>query len=227
MSVTLTFHGHSALSLNVNGVKLLVDPFFSGNPLAKTKAAALNPDYILLTHGHGDHVGDTIAIAKRSGATVIANFEIVSWVENQGHHKTHGQHIGGGWNHPFGHVKFTPALHGSMLPDGSDGGMPGGFLLTVGGKRIYISGDTALFSDMALIGRAGLDLAVICIGDNYTMGPDDSILALDYLKPRQVVPCHYNTWPVISIDVAAWAARVAAETTSQPLVLGVDESYTL
>ena len=113
-----------------------------------------------------------------------------------------------------------------MLPDGSDGGMPGGLLLTVDGKRIYISGDTALFSDMALIGRAGLDLAVLCIGDNFTMGPDDAILALNYLKPEVVVPCHYNTWPVIAVDVAAWATRVAAETNSQPLVLGVDESHT-
>lgn len=227
MAITLTFHGHSALSLNVYGTKLLVDPFLTGNPLAKTKAADLHPDYILLTHGHGDHVGDTLSIAKRSQATVIANFEIVSWVEKQGHAKTHGQHIGGGWNYPFGRVKMTPALHGSMLPDGSNGGQPGGFLLTIGDKKIYIAGDTALFSDMALVGRAGIDLAILPIGDNYTMGPDDSLLALDYLKPQAVIPCHYNTWPVIAIDVAEWGSRVTAETNSQPIILSPDETYTL
>lgn len=227
MAITLTFHGHSALSLNVYGTKLLVDPFLTGNPLAKTKAADLHPDYILLTHGHGDHVGDTLSIAKRSQATVIANFEIVSWVEKQGHAKTHGQHIGGGWNYPFGRVKMTPALHGSMLPDGSNGGQPGGFLLTIGDKKIYIAGDTALFSDMALVGRAGIDLAILPIGDNYTMGPDDSLLALDYLKPQAVIPCHYNTWSVIAIDVAEWGSRVTAETNSQPIILSPDETYTL
>lgn len=227
MAISLTFHGHSALSLDVYGTKLLIDPFLTGNPLAKTKATDLHPDYILLTHGHGDHVGDTLSIAKRSQATVIANFEIVSWVEKQGHTKTHGQHIGGGWNYPFGRVKMTPALHGSMLPDGSNGGQPGGFLLTIGDKKIYIAGDTALFSDMALVGRAGIDLAILPIGDNYTMGPDDSLLALDYLKPKAVIPCHYNTWHVIAIDVAEWGRRVTAETNSQPIILNPDETYTL
>lgn len=227
MSITLTFHGHSAFSLNVHGTKLLIDPFLTGNPLAKTKAISLHPDYILLTHGHGDHVGDTLSIAKRSQATVIANFEIVTWVEKQGHAKTHGQHIGGGWNHPFGRVKMTPALHGSMLPDGSNGGQPGGFLLTIGDKKIYVAGDTALFSDMALVGRAGIDLAILPVGDNYTMGPDDSLLALDYLKPKAVIPCHYNTWPLITIDIAEWGRRVAAETNSQPIILNADETYTV
>ncbi|MCB0007322.1 MAG: metal-dependent hydrolase, partial [Anaerolineales bacterium] len=136
MSVSVTFHGHSTFSIDVNGTKLLIDPFFTGNPMAKISADDVNPDYILLTHGHGDHVGDTIAIAKRTGATVIANFEIVGWLGNQGVEKAHPQHLGGGFHHPFGHVKFTVAHHGSGLPDGSYGGNPAGFLLTLDGKKI-------------------------------------------------------------------------------------------
>lgn len=227
MPVTFTYHGHSTISLTVDGTKLIIDPFFNDNPMAKTRAEDVAADFILLTHGHGDHVGDVIAIAKRTGATVIANFEIVSWINAQGHDKTHPQHLGGGFNHSFGRLKMTPALHGSMLPDGSNGGMPGGFLLSVGGKQIYVAGDTALFSDMALIGRVGLDLAVLPIGDNFTMGPEDALLAVDYLKPAIVVPCHYNTWPYIEVDVDGWVARVEAETSSKARLMGVDESFTL
>ena len=227
MSVSVTFHGHATFSIDVDGTNLLIDPFFTGNPMAKISADDVNPDYILLTHGHGDHVGDTVAIAKRTGATVIANFEIVGWLNGQGIDKAHPQHLGGGFQHPFGHVKFTVAHHGSGLPDGSYGGNPAGFLLTLDGKRIYVSGDTALFSDMALIGRGGLDLAILCVGDNFTMGPDDSLLALDYLTPKAVIPCHYNTWPPISIDVDAWKARVVAGTEAKPIILQAEESHTL
>lgn len=227
MTVSITWHGHATFSLDVSGTKLLVDPFFTGNPVAKTTADQLAPDYILLTHGHGDHVGDTIEIAKRTGAQVIANFEIVNWVTAQGHENCHAQHIGGGYQHSFGHLKLTIAFHGSGLPDGSYGGMPAGLLLTVEGKKIYIAGDTALYSDMALIGRSGLDLAVLPIGDNFTMGPDDALLALNYLKPKVVIPCHYNTWPPIAVDVDAWVKRVKAETDSQPVVPAIDEAYTV
>jgi len=226
-TITFTYHSHSAMSLDVAGTHLLIDPFFSGNPLAKIGADKVAADYILLTHGHGDHVGDTMAIAKRTGATVIANFEIGIWIGNQGHDKVHSQHIGGGWNHPFGRVKMTPALHGSMLPDGSNGGMPGGFLLTLGDKTVYIAGDTALFSDMALIGRAGIDLAVLPIGDNYTMGPDDALEAVKLLRPKVVVPCHFNTWPLIAVDANQWAARVNGETDCKAVVLSAEQSYSL
>lgn len=227
MSVSLTWHGHAALSLEVDGKKVLVDPFFSGNPVAKTDAADLSADYILISHGHGDHVGDAVDIAKRSGALVIANFEVCNWFTEQGHANVHAQHIGGGYSHPFGHVKLTIAFHGSGLPDGSYGGMPCGFLLDVGGKRIYIAGDTALFSDMQLIGRAGLDLAVVPMGDNFTMGPDDALEAVKYLGSKVVIPYHYNTWPPISQDVEAWAERARSETSSRVVVLDVDESYSL
>lgn len=228
MSISITWHGHATFSLDVHGTKLVVDPFFAGNnPSAKTSVNDVAADFILQTHGHGDHIADTVALGKRTGAQVIANFEIVNWLGQQGHENGHGMNIGGGWNFPFGRVKMTHALHSSTLPDGSNGGNPGGFLLTVGDKNIYIAGDTALFSDMALIGSVGIDLAILPVGDNFTMGPDDSILALDYLKPKVVVPSHYNTWPLIAIDAHKWAERVSAETASKPVVLAVDESYTI
>ncbi|MCI0575958.1 MAG: metal-dependent hydrolase [Chloroflexi bacterium] len=225
MSVSVTWHGHATLSLDVNGSKIVVDPFFSGNPATTTKADEVAADFILITHGHGDHVGDAVSIAKRTGALVIANFEICNWFNAQGHAKTHAQHIGGSFQHPFGRVKLTQAFHGSGLPDGSYGGMPAGFLLTVDGKNVYIAGDTALFSDMQLYGRAGLELAIIPIGDNYTMGPDDALTAVTFLKPKVVIPIHYNTWPPISQDVDAWIGRVKAETESRPVKLGVGETY--
>lgn len=227
MSVSLTWHGHSAFTLDVNGSKLVIDPFLDSNPMAKVKAADLLADNILLTHGHGDHIGDTLALADRTQAPIIANFEICNWLNAKGYSKTHAQYLGGGYNHPFGHLKFTIAFHGSGLPDGSYGGNPAGFLLNVGGKRIYISGDTALFSDMALIGKGGLDLAVLCVGDNYTMGPDDAIEAINYLKPKVVIPCHYNTWPVIAVDIDKWARQLSAETDSTPVILDVEGHFNL
>ncbi len=227
MTFSVKWHGHATVSLNVDGAKVLVDPFFDDCPSAKTKAAGIDADYILITHGHGDHVGDCMQIAGRTDALVISNFEICSWITAQGHENVHAQHIGGAYQHPFGRVKLTVAFHGSALPDGSYGGMPAGFLIEAGGKRIYIAGDTALFSDMQLIGRGGLDLAIIPIGDNFTMGPDDALMAVEFLKPAVVIPYHYNTWPPIVQDVDAWAGRVRAETDSQVVVLDVDEGYTL
>lgn len=227
MSINITWHGHSTYSLDVNGTQLVVDPFFDGNPAAKRKADTVAADYVLLTHGHGDHIADALPIARRTGATIISNFEIINWFGSKGYDKGHGQHIGGGFQHPFGHVKMTIAFHGSALPDGSNGGNPGGFLLTVDGKKIYIAGDTALYSDMALVGRTGLDVAILPVGDNYTMGPDDALLALEYLKPKVVIPCHYNTWPVIAVDIEAWAQRVRQETDCHPEVMAVEGSFTV
>ncbi len=227
MTVSVTWHGHATFTIDVNGTKLLIDPYFDDNPSAKVKTKDIQADVILLTHGHGDHVADALPIAKRTGAKVIANFEIITWVAAQGYENCHPQHIGGGFEHEFGHVKMTPALHGSALPDGSNGGMPGGFLLTLEGKKIYVSGDTALFSDMALVGADGLDLAILCIGDNFTMGPKDALLSLEYLNPKAVIPCHYNTWPLIAVDVDAWVQKVKENTAVSPIILGVEESYTL
>ena len=171
MTTTLTWYGHAAIGISTAGVQLLVDPYFKGNPQTSQNPDELKADYILVTHGHGDHLGDTVSIAKRNAATVISNAEICNWIAKQGI-KTHGQHLGGGYHYPFGYLKMTFALHGSALPDGSNGGNPGGFLLTtLENKKIYLAGDTGLFGDMQLIGDEGIDLAVLPIGDNYTMGP--------------------------------------------------------
>lgn len=224
----IIWYGHATLGLETGGKKILIDPFFSGNPSASVSADRVSADYILITHGHGDHVGDTVAIAKRTGATVISNFEICNWLAGQGVANTHGQHLGGGFKHPFGYLKLTLALHGSALPDGTYGGNPAGFLLTTNdGKKIYLAGDTGLFGDMQLIGDEGLDLAVIPIGDNYTMGPDDALRAVKLLRPKIVIPIHFGTWGLIDQDPAAWAARVKAEIGTNVVVLEPGKSFTL
>jgi L-ascorbate metabolism protein UlaG (beta-lactamase superfamily) len=158
---------------------------------------------------------------------VVSNFEIASWFENQGV-KAHGQHLGGGHELPCGYVKLTLALHGSALPDGSDGGNPCGFLITTpGGQKVYLAGDTGLFGDMALIGEEGLDLAVIPIGDNFTMGPDDALRAVKLLGAKHVIPVHHSTWELIEQDADAWAERVRSETETEPHVLQPGDTFTL
>ena len=219
MKNNIRWLGHSAVALQTAGQRILIDPFFTGNPAAAMKADDAQADFILVSHGHGDHIGDTIAIAKRTGATVICNYEISEWLGKQGV-KVHGQQHGGGFNHPFGRVKLTLALHGSMLPDGSNGGNPCGFLIYLkDGKKIYHAADTGLFGDMKLIGEEGIDLAVLPIGDNYTMGPEDSIRAIKLIEPTKVFPIHYNTWPLIAQDAHAWAAHVRLQTKAVPVVL--------
>ncbi len=227
MSLTLTWYGHATLGLKIGDYDVLVDPFFSGNPAASTSANKVPAQFILISHGHGDHIGDTVSIAKRTGALVISNFEICNWLATKGV-KTHAQHIGGGHRHPFGYVKLTQALHGSALPDGSYGGNPAGFLITTNeGKKIYIAGDTGLFGDMRLIGEEGIDLAVLPIGDNYTMGPEDALRAVKLLQPRHVIPIHYDTFNLIAQDARAWAARVEQETPAKVHLLRPGESFTL
>jgi L-ascorbate metabolism protein UlaG (beta-lactamase superfamily) len=221
MAIKYTFVGHGTHMLEIGGKKVVVDPFFTSNSATDVSADSVAADYILQSHGHFDHIEDTVAMAKRTGATVIANFEIVHWLQAQGvpEAQCHAQHLGGGFNYDFGRVKLTIAHHGSGLPDGSYGGNPAGFLISAEGKNIYLACDTALFYDMKLYGAAGIDLFVTPIGDNFTMGPDDALEAVKFVQPKLVVPCHYNTWPLIEQDADAWAKRVEAKTDAKVSVL--------
>ncbi len=227
MSFTFTWYGHATLGLETGGHHILIDPFFTGNPAASTTHDKVPADFILVSHGHGDHVGDSVEIAKRTGALIISNAEIAGWMSAKGV-KAHGQHIGGGRQHPFGYLKLTFALHGSALPDGSNGGNPVGFLITLpGGEKVYMAQDTGLFGDMKLIGDEGIYLAVLPIGDNYTMGPDDALRAVELLRPQHVIPIHYNTFGLIAQDPEAWAARVRAQTPATVHVMNPGESLNL
>jgi L-ascorbate metabolism protein UlaG (beta-lactamase superfamily) len=220
MTFKYTWFGHGTHGIETDGYKVVVDPFFTSNPSASTTADEIEADFIVVSHGHGDHIEDAIKIAKRTDAQVISNHEIVNWLGGQGLEKLHGQHIGGGFNHPFGYLKLTHALHGSGLPDGAYGGNPAGILLTTHeGKKIYLACDTGLFASMRLIGEEGIDLAVLPIGDNFTMGPDDALRAVKMIQPKHVIPVHYNTWPLIEQDPHAWAARVEQETEASAHVL--------
>ena len=191
-------------------------PFKHFTPTAPIKSDADKADFILITHGHFDHISDAVKIANRTGATTVSNFEISQWLSKQGVTNAIGMNHGGATNLPFGRVKLTIAHHSSVLPDGTYGGNPAGFLLTLPEAKIYIAGDTALFSDLQLYGRDGLDLAIVPMGDLYTMGPEDSIEAVNFLKPKRVAPCHYNTWPPIAQDAQAWANKVRSQTSAIP-----------
>ena len=222
-STRICFLGHSCLLIESSGKHILIDPFLTGNPQATVKADEVPADLILVSHGHGDHVGDAIAIAKRTGAKVVSNYEIGEWFQTQGlpAPQVFGmQHGGGKTFEGIARVKLTLAFHGSVLPDGTYGGNPAGFLITLPtGLKIYDAADTGLFGDMALIGEEGLDLACLPIGDFYTMGPDDAVRATKLLGPKKVVPIHFNTFPPIEQDANAWAGAVRNATNAEPVVL--------
>ena len=203
-----TFYGQSTFMLEAGGKKLLFDPFITPNPEAKDiDIHSLKPDYILVSHGHGDHVADLLAIQKSSDAIIICIAEIANWLGKHGINNAHGMNIGGGFNFEFGRVKMVNAVHSSTLPDGSPGGNPAGFLLHLDGKVIYYAGDTALTYDMKLLADENLDWAYLPIDDNYTMGVDDAIKASGFINCKNIIGMHYDTFPVIKIDVAEAEAK--------------------
>lgn len=228
--IAFTWIGHATFLFEFDDKKVLIDPFITDNPVATVKAEDLSPDLIVVSHGHGDHIGDVVAIANRSGAQVISNVEIARWFGKNGLNKglAVGTNTGGTYDAGFVKVKFTIAFHSSTMPDGASGGLPQGVILTAAdGRKIYFAGDTALFGDMRLYGEEGLAAALIPIGDHYTMGVDDSVRATLFLTPKIVVPMHYNTFPPIQQDAGAWAARIRSETQAVPVVLKAGERYVL
>jgi len=209
--IKLTFLGHSAWQIAHGEHSILIDPFITGNPKATLSADDLNPTHIVLTHAHGDHLGDTEGIAKRTKAQVITTFEVANYLEARGCENTVGMGIGGAAQFGFGQVKFTIAHHSASAPDGSYCGNPAGVLLMIDGRTIYHAGDTGLFLDMKLIGeRHKPDVALLPIGDFYTMGIDDAVAAVEFLRPRLTIPMHYNTFPPIAADPERFRTELTA-----------------
>lgn len=209
----VTFLGHSGIWIETAAHKVAIDPFLTGNGTAAARADELHPDAILLTHGHGDHLGDTVSIARRTGARVVAVHELAQWLGSQGVN-VHPLHIGGAHAFDFGRVKYTLAFHGAGIDTQAGviyGGNPAGILFMAEGRTIYHAGDTGLFGDMKIIGeRNSIDLAILPIGDNFTMGPEDALEAAQWLHAKAVLPVHYNTFPLIAQDGAAFAASLEA-----------------
>jgi L-ascorbate metabolism protein UlaG (beta-lactamase superfamily) len=208
----LTWHGHSTFTLETDrGTRILFDPFLDDNPRSDLKVAAVEQlDYILCSHGHFDHFGDAIALAQKTGATLVGTFELVAFAQSKGVEHGHGMNIGGGHTFDFGYVKLTPALHTGTI-DGDDDGrytsVAHGFWIDMDGKRLYHAGDTALIMEMQLL-RDRVDVALLPIGDNFTMGPEDAARAVEFIHPRVVIPMHYDTWPPIAQDPQAFRDRV-------------------
>jgi L-ascorbate metabolism protein UlaG (beta-lactamase superfamily) len=222
-----TFYGQASFAIEAGGKNLLFDPFISPNPMAKAiDINSLKPDYILVSHGHGDHVADLLQIQKNSGAIVICIAEIAGWLESKGVSNAHGMNIGGGYNFDFGRVKMVNAVHSSTLPDGAPGGNPAGFLIRTEGKAIYFAGDTALTYDMKLLADENLDWAFLPIGDNYTMGADDAIKAAGFINCNNIIGMHYDTFPVIKINKDEVAEKFVKAGINLKL-LEIGESLTL
>jgi len=220
----LTYLSHSGWLIENGTHSVAIDPYLSGNETALKKPGEIKSDFIIVTHAHGDHLGDSIPIAKANNGTIITNFEIANYCSAQGAN-VHPMHIGGAHNFPFGRVKLTPAWHGSSFPDGSYGGTPAGCLLTIEGKTIYHTGDTGLFMDMQLIGEMDtIDIMLVNIGDNFTMGIDDAVKAVEFVKPKLVIPMHYKTFDIIDVDPKEFIEKVQTKGFAAHL-MKVDETY--
>jgi len=225
----LKFLGHSCFSLSIGATSLIIDPYLNENPQAVIKAGEIKTDWVLVTHGHHDHMGDAVEIAKRNNATIITITEIARYCEARGA-KTHAMYIGG--KHDFGgfKIKLTLALHGSSI--GTDPieylGQPCGFLIFTEGKTIYFAGDTGIFGDMELIGRLHpIDLVILPIGDNFTMGPEDALEAVKLIKPAHVIPTHYNTWDIIAQDPRVFKNEVEKETGIPVTILSPGDTFSI
>ncbi len=214
--MNITYLGHSALAITLNdGTNLIVDPFISGNPLVDVELDTLHPDYILLTHGHYDHIGDAVELANVNNATIVGMMELMKYMKQKGVQQTHGLNLGGGHDFDFGRIQLTPALHSSGLEEEGQLiylGEAAGILIKADGKTIYHAGDTADFSDLALIGEQHeIDCAFLPIGDNFTMGPKEAARAAKRLQAKRVVPIHYNTFPAIKQDPEVFVAQLEAQ----------------
>ena len=232
--IKVTYHSHACFTISTDKVKILTDPFITGNPLAKVKPEDLNPDVILVSHGHPDHVGDTVQIAKKNNSLVIAPFELIVYLQRSGVNpeRCHPMHIGGGFNFDWGRVKLVPAHHGSAFVTDNDTiytGNPCGFLITLEGKNIYFAGDTGITYEMKLIGEMyKIDLALLPIGDNFTMGVEDAVKACELLKAEVAIPMHYNTFDVIQKDPNEFVNLLEkANSYTKGVVVNFEETYIL
>lgn len=223
----LTWHGHSTFTLETDGgQRIMFDPFLNDNPKSDLKVDDVaRLDYILCSHGHFDHFGDAIELARKTGATIVGTFELVAFAQSKGVERGHGMNIGGGHHFDFGYVKLTPALHSGTIHGDDEGrytSVAHGFWLDLGGKRLYHSGDTALIMEMQLL-KGRVDVALLPIGDNFTMGPEDAARAVEFIEPSVVIPMHYDTWPPIAQDPESFRALVGDR--SRVVVLNPGQGY--
>ncbi|PKM79286.1 MAG: metal-dependent hydrolase [Firmicutes bacterium HGW-Firmicutes-13] len=219
----VTFYGHACFTLEDAETSLIFDPFLNDNPVSPIKSEQVKADYILLTHWHMDHLGDTFKIAKARNSLVISTFELATVCESR-KIRAHSMHLGGKHKFDFGFVRITPAFHGSGIP----GGHACGFIVKFNNHIIYHSGDTSLFGDMKLLGELEkIELALLPIGDNFTMGISDAVRAVEMIKPEVVIPMHYNTWPLIECDPKEFKEEVEKRTQTKCVILAPGESYTM